>query len=189
MQTKSLWHVAYGSFICSPLVDEPSTGWYVWPEKFKGRTLRPATSGDDRAIDEASKGAYDEFERFFTSTSFWESLSKYMSQELSQAEEDLFNRVNVNLYENIFIIYEDKPISAMQEQLKKLCESMEQRSHQRAAAEMITGLVRGTVNWPLVKIQKLWEWLAPLLQSTFAAITPDSLTYWESCVKHCAVSS
>ncbi|CDS14218.1 hypothetical protein LRAMOSA06388 [Lichtheimia ramosa] len=171
----------------NPLVDEPCTGWYVWPDKFKGRTLRPATS-DDRDIDEASKKAYDEFEKSFTSTSFWESLSKYMSQELSQAEEDLFNRVNVNLYENIFIIYEDKPLPAMQEQLEKLCGSMEQRSHQRAAAEMITGLVRGTVNWPLVKIQKLWEWLAPLLQSTFAAITPDSLTYWESCVKHCAVN-
>ncbi|KAI9321667.1 hypothetical protein BX666DRAFT_1850314 [Dichotomocladium elegans] len=168
-----------------PFIDESSTGWYVWADKIHGRVVR-SSEVNDRDIDPASRAGYDELAKSFTTASYWTRLLAYMSQELSQAEADVFNRVNVDMYENIFIIFEDKPICALMDDLVRLCQATDQRSHQRAAAELIAGLIRGTINWPLNKTLKLWEWLSPLLQSTFSAITPDSLTYWEAAVKHCA---
>ncbi|KAI9246724.1 hypothetical protein BDA99DRAFT_526780 [Phascolomyces articulosus] len=168
-----------------PLIDYERVGWYVLPKVYKACVL-PSNTAPLPEIEQESVKAYEEFHKSFTSKEYWEKLLKYMSQEVSRAQEDMFNHANVCLYLSIFRMYQDEPIETMKENLVTLCQSSDQKAHQRAAAELAAGLVNATIHWPQEKTDALWTWLIPLIETTFSNITPDTLIYWESFVRVCS---
>lgn len=138
-------------------------------------------------IDPTSQDAYEQLRQSFVSQEFWSKLSSYMSQESSKPNEDQFSTTNARFYKSIFQQYEIEPLQAVKPEIEKLCLEADQKNQQRAAAEIVGGIVRGSKHWDVRHVSELWTWLTPLLLQTFAAITPDSLTYWESFVKFCCV--
>jgi hypothetical protein len=51
---------------------------------------------------------------------------------------------------------------------------------QRAAAEVLTGLIRGAKHFPGSVSKQLWDWFTPRLPQIFAKLTLDTLTIWQS---------
>ena len=51
---------------------------------------------------------------------------------------------------------------------------------QRAAAECLLGLVRGSKHWSKESLASLWEWFEPRLDRIFAQLKPDTVTFWDS---------
>jgi len=51
---------------------------------------------------------------------------------------------------------------------------------QRAAAEVLAGLIRGAKHFPGSVSKKLWDWFTPRLPQIFAKLTLDTLTIWQS---------
>lgn len=49
---------------------------------------------------------------------------------------------------------------------------------QRCAAEIITGLIRGSKHWPFAKSEALWNFLAPLLRAAFNHVSVESINDW-----------
>ncbi|KAF7723510.1 hypothetical protein EC973_001885 [Apophysomyces ossiformis] len=184
--TQTLLASSYKQPLTEQNADKSSiTGWYVWPDKYTSYV--PCT--DDAqlpTLDEASKSAYEEFRKTFTSEEYWRELCAYMSQETSRPHEDSFSQANARLYSSIFQTFQDEAVPAVKGQIETFCESSDQKNRQRAAAELLGGLIRGTKHWNISKTDHLWNWLGPLLKKTFASITPDSLTYWKSFVRFCA---
>ncbi|KAI7863239.1 hypothetical protein BDF14DRAFT_1734412 [Spinellus fusiger] len=171
----------------SLLVDKTATGWYVW-----GKTYTAYEICTDEAqlpsVEDKSQAAYEELKKAFVSKEYWTKMSGYLSQETSQTQEDVFSLSHARLFTSIFQAYREAPLEAAKETLESLCCSFDQKNQQRAAAEVLAGLIRGMKHWPVAELTKTWAWLFPLLQKTFASITPDSLTYWESFVKFCATN-
>ncbi|RCI01929.1 hypothetical protein CU098_000361, partial [Rhizopus stolonifer] len=170
----------------SLLVDDMTLGWYVWPETYTAYRVNTKDFLFQDAVEPDSQAAYDEFKKTFTSNEYWSKLCSYMSQEVNQKQEDHFSSSNARLFSSIFQTFGDAPLSAAKEHIQKLCDATDQKSAQRAAAEMLGGLIRGTKHWNLAKLASVWTWLIPLLTSVFSNITPDSLTYWESFVRFCS---
>ncbi|KAI8578771.1 hypothetical protein K450DRAFT_245430 [Umbelopsis ramanniana AG] len=166
------------------LVDNMVTGWYVWPKSYEAYSLEPPNS-EEIVIDQACQEGFEEFRKAYTSSDFWSKITVYMSQETSKGQEDAFSGTNARLYKSIFGMFLDEPLDAVKPEIERLCSQADQKNQQRAAAELVAGIVRGSKHWPLEKTTALWDWLGPLLRKTFAAITPDSLTYWEGMVKFC----
>lgn len=175
------------SFITSLFADGHAKGWLVWPNSY---TFYVASTGDSflSNVDDKCREAYDEFRKVFTTESYWKKLGDFMSQEISNPQEDVFHTSNALLCKSIFKIYWNEPLHEAKQIITQFCDASDQKNQQRAGAELVAGLVLGMKHWPIAKSAKVWEWLSPLLQKTFANITPDSLTYWESCVRYCAVS-
>jgi proteasome activator subunit 4 len=167
------------------LVDNVVTGWYVWPKSYQAYSLEPPNSGDIE-IEEACRAGFEEFRKAYTSWDFWSKIAVYMSQETSKGQEDAFSGTNARLYKSIFGMFLDEPLETAKVEIERLCSQVDQKNQQRAAAELVAGIIRGSKHWSLDKTEALWAWLGPLLRKTFAAITPDSLTYWEGMVKFCA---
>lgn len=159
------------------LQDKVSVGWYLWPEKFEVYSPRTATSVMPKR-DPDSEAAYKKLLESFESSTFWSTLLSYLSQEISRDREDNFSTSNANLFKSIFQIYEDSFLEIVKPEVTKLCESSE-KNQQRAATEILAGIIRGSKHWPLNRLQALWSWLIPLLEHTFNSVTPDSLVYWE----------
>jgi proteasome activator subunit 4 len=170
----------------SLLVDDPITGWYVWPEQYAAYKVNTSDNFIFSDIDQESLGAFDEFKEKFNSSDYWSKLCTYLSEEISQKQEDQFSSTFARLFNSIFQTYGDEPLATAKEHIERLAYASDQKNHQRAAAEILGGLIRGTKHWPIAKAAATWDWLIPLLRKVFVSITPDSLTYWESFVRFCS---
>lgn len=169
----------------SVLIDDPVLGWYVWPENYTGYKLNTKDFLFD-AVESDSQAAYNEFQKTFSSADYWAKLCSYISQEVDRKQEDRFTSSNARLFSSIFQTFGDAPLTAAREHIEKLCFASDQKNAQRAAAEILGGLIRGTKHWGLAKLESVWTWLTPLLSKVFNSITPDSLMYWESFIRFCA---
>lgn len=55
------------------------------------------------------------------------------------------------------------------------------QNKQRAAAELLAGLLGGMKHWPLVKQDKIWEWIKPFLGKILGSnVKSDTLFVWSS---------
>ncbi|KAL1709113.1 hypothetical protein EV121DRAFT_267575 [Schizophyllum commune] len=53
---------------------------------------------------------------------------------------------------------------------------------QRAGAEMLSGLLRGSKNWPLPITNRIWDWVLARMDKIFAQIKPDTVITWETLI-------
>lgn len=58
------------------------------------------------------------------------------------------------------------------------------RHKQRAAAEVIGGLMRGAKHWAMPKQQRVYDWLAPQWPKIFDRINLDTQPCWEMLVEY-----
>ncbi|GLB36441.1 putative protein with domain of unknown function (DUF3437) [Lyophyllum shimeji] len=58
--------------------------------------------------------------------------------------------------------------------------SESEKFKQRASAEILSGVLRGSKHWPNPPLDNLWKWTASRLNRIFAQIKPETLQFWES---------
>ncbi|CAG8466985.1 9745_t:CDS:10 [Ambispora leptoticha] len=166
------------------LHDKMNIGWYAWPDKYDAYIPRPE-SFDFPKFEPTSEEAYKKFLEIFSTSDFWEKFTHFLSQESSRDREDNFSVLNGHLFKSIFQMFEDQFLETVKPLIEKMCENPEEKHRQRAAAEILAGIVRGSKHWKLSRSKAMWDWLIPLLEKTFNAISLDSLTYWERFLSYC----
>lgn len=62
--------------------------------------------------------------------------------------------------------------------------SDKQESHQRCAAEVLCGIIRGSKHWTYEKTEKLWHNIIPILQSAIQNILHETILDWTKCFCH-----
>lgn len=90
----------------------------------------------------------------------------------------------ITIVKSIFQIFEDDPIDFVLPIISGYLEDKADRHKQRAAGELLGGMVRGSKHWPLQKQKRIWEWLTPKLKGIFEGITPETQVAWEMCVEY-----
>lgn len=88
-----------------------------------------------------------------------------------------------SLPQSIFQIYEDKPLDAAIPLIDQMMTDND-RHKQRASAEVIGGLLRGSKHWSLKKQKKVYDWLQPKWQKIFDSINLDTQPAWEMMVEY-----
>lgn len=83
------------------------------------------------------------------------------------------------LVKSIFQVFEDAPCEFVLPAVEGLLADKDNRHKQRAAGELLGGMVRGSKHWSLKKQRALWDWLSPKLPGIFQGITPETQTAWE----------
>lgn len=169
----------------SLLDDNDGTGWLVWPKSFKAYLPRTETF-EMPEIDAASRRAYDHLGEFFCQASFWEKLMEFMSSDPLRGERsDAFNLEHAKFYKSIFGMWEDRFMDQVEPIIVRLCSSVDNKNAQRAATELLGGMIRGSKHWKKSSLDRMWTWLTPVLQKAFQQCTPDSLAYWVRFVRYC----
>ena len=79
------------------------------------------------------------------SPAFWERALAFVAQEKAQAER--VGRTTPLFFKSIFRHFGPAALEAMKAPLEKLCRNTSERSSQRAAAEVLAGLLRGCKQW------------------------------------------
>ena len=120
-----------------------------------------------------STAALEHLRTVFADATFWKTLIRHLAQEHTR---DYMAADNTALVKSIFQILGAGPLAVVLPLVDELLLSDLReidRHHQRAAAEVIGGMFRGSKHWPLDDQRRLWDWLEP---SSSASSTPSRRT-------------
>ncbi len=77
-------------------------------------------------------------------------------------------------------IMEDEPFELLKPTLEGLLKDVDYNK-QRAAAELLAGLLGGMKHWPTHAQGRVWEWLIPFMDKVLgSSVKSDTLTVWTS---------
>ncbi|KAG0235309.1 hypothetical protein BGW42_005476 [Actinomortierella wolfii] len=181
---KSVTEIDYDNPESNLLDDSIATGWLVWPKTFQAYLPR-TDDFEFPAIDADSQAAYAVIEEAFGKSEFWESFMAVMSQEPVRGEAyDAFVSEHARLYKSVFGMWEDRFLDVVAPIAERLCRQTDDKNCQRACAELMAGMIRGSKHWRKASLDRMWRWAIPLLKRTLQQCTPDALMYWERFVHY-----
>ncbi|KAJ3008563.1 UNVERIFIED_CONTAM: hypothetical protein HDU68_003042 [Siphonaria sp. JEL0065] len=165
--------------------DTSIVGWYCWPKKSKFYTLAGSEFDGTASIgieslpffDLESRESLELLASAVNQAEFWTKLSLYHSQESSKGAET-FNSELFNLVRLLAGQFQDLFVGHVKTIVLDLVKDPKEKSKQRAAAEFLGGLVRGSKNWSTVKSAALWEWVTPIVTSAFQNSNTETARFW-----------
>ncbi|BGP18854.1 hypothetical protein JCM10213_003509 [Rhodosporidiobolus nylandii] len=157
------------------LHDKASTGWLVWGDSMEYYSV-PDEEKSTFEWDPTSSDTLEQLRAILMQQAWWDTFIQHLAMEKSI---DYLAADVCMLVKSIFQVYEDAPFEFVLPAVEGLIADKTDRHKQRAAGELIGGMVRGSKHWPMVKQRRLWEWLAPKLPAIFDSITPETQTSYE----------
>ncbi|GAA5895195.1 proteasome activator BLM10 [Sporobolomyces salmoneus] len=162
------------------LMDKQNTGWLVWGDSLEYYVL-PEGNEAPFEWDVSSKEAIETLREIIVQASWWETFIKHLAMEKTV---DYLAADVITIVKSIFQVFEDAPCEFVLPALADLVADKEDRHKQRAAGELIGGMVRGSKHWPMSKQKVVWDWLTPRLPAIFEGITPETQIAWEMCAEY-----
>ncbi len=86
----------------------------------------------------------------------------------------VFSADVIDILRSLCQIYVDLPFEHLRPIMEDYMSDPENKDKQRALAEMLGGLLRGSKHWPGKARQKLWDWLTPRLPRLYADIRQET---------------
>ncbi|KAJ2740126.1 Proteasome activator BLM10, partial [Coemansia sp. BCRC 34301] len=169
----------------APYLDNPSTGWFVWPLEAKIHTVsKPGGEMAFSKIDPESQAAYDAVRNILLSDGKWDRIAKLFSQESARPSgEGNFGISHASFYNQAFSLYDFPMLEKAWPAIEQLALDIERTGAQRAASEMVAGVLRGSKHWSRESLEKMWGLVIPLLSTVFSKLRPDTIRFWQTCLR------
>ena len=117
----------------------------------------------------------------FTNESFWTSWLGFAALE---SPRDAFSKTTAGFYKQIFGLTQDASLEFLYPKLQKLVEDVKENSSQRAASEIVAGILRGSKHWNLAKKAKWDSRISELLFDGINASTMETVRHWLACLRY-----
>ncbi|ESK98482.1 membrane protein [Moniliophthora roreri MCA 2997] len=161
-------------------LDKNPQGWCAWSNSIN-LYHAPHPSESTFLWEQASEDAIAAARKIAMDPSFWKKLSSYLSEE---THDTMMTQDNVSCVKSIFQILEDAPFEVLRPELEALLADKEP-DKQRAAAELLAGVINGSKHWPLEKQKTVWKWYRPYIKKIFGInLKSDNVTIWTSFLEY-----
>ncbi|KAF5377581.1 hypothetical protein D9615_005140 [Tricholomella constricta] len=159
-------------------VDKIRTGFIGWTRTIKAYRVVGATSGI--VWDPESQPCLGVIHDAVTQPNYFADLLLLWSQESGKSGGTVeLRRENISLIKSLVKIFEHKGLETLLSTIDvHLYES--DKFKQRASAEILSGVLRGSKHWPKALVENLWTWTAVRLDRIFGQIKPDTVVFWET---------
>ncbi|KAE8212365.1 hypothetical protein CF327_g3970 [Tilletia walkeri] len=155
------------------LKDKKGRGWLVLPKQ-QSYYVVPMKDKDLIQWEAASQPAIDAVKEIIFKKEWWTTVFGHAAQE---KDRNYLSSEITNFYKGIFQVYGIEVLQYMQEEVEK-CIAERDRHKQRAAAEVISSVLRAAKHWKLEEQKQLWTWFLSLWPAILKACSPDSLGVW-----------
>ncbi|TIB08744.1 hypothetical protein E3P89_02948 [Wallemia ichthyophaga] len=155
------------------LQDKAQSGWLCWGPSLEVYELPPVNRFPFEWENESSASVQAITETVM-SIDWW---NKFISQLSIESSSTTPSYDHVNFIKSIFAMSE-KPLTLLKTVIEPLLEDVGDRHKQRAASELLSGLLRGVKHWPKYASDDLWSWFTPKLDF-LSNVRPDSAATWE----------
>lgn len=153
-------------------------GYYIWPQKmmvYAGEDIQPRLNRIEAEMSPEEREIF----AFFNDAKNLDKLVSFLSLEENKGK-DKFDSRKFLMWKGLFRNYGSSILENLKAHIEKLCED-QQESHQRCAAEMVAGLIRGSKHWPWDMTKELWDWLVPVLRKLLGKVTVETIGDWGTC--------
>lgn len=153
-------------------------GFYAWPQEdlvYAPNCHQPPLDRSSKDMPEAEKIIFN----FFCDAKNVQKLVEFLSLEQKMGN-DHFGVDRFLLFKGLFRNFGDSFLTLLRPHIEKLVAD-HRESHQRAATEMIAGLVRGSKHWNFQKVEGLWNWIIPTLKQALLKVSPETIRDWGTC--------
>ncbi|XP_044747476.1 proteasome activator complex subunit 4-like [Coccinella septempunctata] len=160
-------------------VNDSCSGYYMWPDKLEvycSPEEQPNLIDCPEEMNEEQKEIYS----FFTNEENMSKLMYYFSLEDKKGA-DHFNPNRASIFKYLAKLFQDKILDMVLPHVEKFA-SNKLESHQRCAAEIVSGMIRGSKHWTFEKTEKLWHNIIPVLQNAIQNILTETLQDWSMCI-------
>ncbi|KAJ3272314.1 hypothetical protein HDV01_005748 [Terramyces sp. JEL0728] len=152
--------------------DKIDEGWLYYPSSFKVYT--GALAGKPYE-DLESKDAQQLLTEYLQKPTFWTEFLRYASLEAGQIEQ--FVPFAATLYTKIFGLVQADGLDPVLPILNDFIMKSD-KSSQRAAAELLGGIIRGSKHWNATQLSKLETLIYPLLLKGIQKSTTETIHNW-----------
>ncbi|KAF5337122.1 hypothetical protein D9611_003196 [Ephemerocybe angulata] len=158
------------------LYDKDPPGWLVWGDTV-GLYSIPATKSAFLPWEADSADAIDRAREVVMDAEWWKKVIVFYSEE---NHETTIIQDDVSVVKSIFQLLEDEPLDVVKPLVEKLIADKDQNK-QRAAAELLAGILNGSKHWPSCKQDNLWSWFTPYIDTILRKnIKSDTISIWSS---------
>jgi len=113
----------------------------------------------------------------FTNSDYLEKFFKFLSIEVKKGE-DRFHHIHYIVFKALFRNYGRVLLDSIRPSVEDMLSENIESKH-RCAAEVISGLIRGSKHWNYGDLTVMWNFLLPLLRDTFASnIMQETVKDW-----------
>ncbi|KAG6866844.1 hypothetical protein C0991_008780 [Blastosporella zonata] len=159
-------------------VDKIRTGFITWTPTIKAYRAVQEASGIE--METESQPCLDVIRHAITNAEYYPELLVLWSQESGKSGGTVeLRKENIVFIKSLVKIFEHDGLENLLTNIDaSLCDS--DKFKQRASAEILSGVLRGSKHWPKGLLDHLWEWTVPRLDKIFAQIKPDTVIFWET---------
>ncbi|KAL4243149.1 BLM10 family protein [Abortiporus biennis] len=158
-------------------VDKLETGFLLWSPVVKG--YLSVTDDFPFEWESTSQSVLSAIRDVIQSEDFFLKLTLLYGQESNKSSSTLELRPeNVMFVKSIAKTFENESLEQILVAMEPLLTDND-RFKQRAGAEILAGLLRGSKHWRKEPYQYLWLWTLSRLDKIYAQIKPDTLAFWE----------
>nr|UCK81620.1 proteasome activator complex subunit 4 [Arenicola marina] len=161
-------------------VEKTHWGYYTWPRSMKVYSKRQPPV--DRALDDLPDEEKP-IHQFFSDADHVEKLLRYMSLEGHKGR-DKFHSKHFTLFKGLFRNFGDSFLAILKPHVERMVADTKPETHEyqhRLAAEIASGLIRGSKHWDYPRIRSAWDWLIPVLKKALSNISVESVADWGTC--------
>ncbi|TFK76811.1 hypothetical protein BDN72DRAFT_829977 [Pluteus cervinus] len=163
-------------------VDKTRTGFLAWTPSVKA--YRPSQPESTTAWDPTSQECIQSMTHIVEGEQFFRNLALLWSQETSKNGGIIDLRLdNVAFVKSLAKTFEGRCLDNCLATIEPLLSDSD-NFKQRAGAELLAGVIRGSKHWPPHLVNKLWEWTKPKFDKILSQIKPDTLPFWEGVVTY-----
>lgn len=155
------------------------SGFYDWPKEMKvyDHYINQPTAA--KRMDNLTQQEKEILE-FFSNKQNLKQLIRYLSMEEKKGK-DQFNVYRFLMFKTLFKLFEDQLLDDFLPHLQTLVADKEEHG-QRCAAEIISGIIRGSKHWSFEQVTRLWQTLIPLFKIALINMSDETLADWTLCV-------
>ncbi|XP_012271997.1 proteasome activator complex subunit 4 isoform X2 [Orussus abietinus] len=162
----------------SRYVHKPYIGYYAWPKKleiYAPSDQQPSLDLASRTMTPSEREVHD----FFDDPQNVDKLVKFLVLEEHKGK-DKFNVYHYLLFKGLFRNHGDAHLKHFLPHLQRLVADKHE-SHQRCAAEITAGLIKGAKHWPFQMTENMWKVLLPVVRVALGNLTVETVEDWGIC--------
>ncbi|KAH7927359.1 hypothetical protein BV22DRAFT_1031842 [Leucogyrophana mollusca] len=166
-------------------VDKLPTGFLTWTPSIK--CYSSTTQSSPAIIWEQDSQAALQAIGDFASREYYTQLALLWSEESNKSSVAAeLRRDNVAFIKSLAKIFEGHRLQDILDTVEPLLWDSD-RFKQASAAEILSGLLRGSKHWTKQTLDIFWPWFTSRLDRIFSQAKPDTVKYWYSVVKDALV--
>ncbi|XP_077865747.1 proteasome activator complex subunit 4-like [Saccoglossus kowalevskii] len=161
------------------MIEKTHWGYYTWPKPMYMYAPPSEQPKLGRSRDELSQGEQMIYDCFINQD-FVDKFIGYLSLEEKKGK-DRFNNRKFILFKGLFRNFDDTFLERFKPHMQRLAVDS-QESGQRCLSELTAGLIRGSKHWPFEKLDKLWEFLVPVMKTALTNLSVETVNDWATSI-------